>query len=96
MHVLQVWNGSCVAIKSHEGTLGFPDPDPKLYDKAIIVIRRPHDSILAEFKRRHWDVNDNITVLGTEIFKGRTSVLHHILVGEETIIKPLIVFHATT
>ena len=68
---VQVWNGSCVAIKTHEGSSVGPAYHPKQYEKAIVIIRSPYDSILAEYKQTKW--TDKYKHITDDIFAGRGS-----------------------
>ena len=64
-----VWNGSCIAIKTHElGHGPYGEYNPHQYDKAIVIIRNPHDSLKAEYKRRYLDLQQHPKNITEDIF----------------------------
>ena len=46
------WNGSVSIIKTHEGSLVPPMFQPTKYDQAVVIIRSPYNTIMAEFNRQ--------------------------------------------
>ena len=55
-------NGHVIAIKTHEGWVSHNKFNPDAYDKIILVIRNIHNSLIAEFKRRHYKCIENDTM----------------------------------
>ena len=46
------FNGSVSAIKTHEGGNYEPSFKPQKYQRAILVIRNPYATLIAEYKRQ--------------------------------------------
>ena len=57
-------------MKTHEGSIVGPKYNARRYKKAIVIIRNPHHSLLAEFKREYYKKIEKYRNDAKQIYKG--------------------------